>query len=338
MSIVDLLEEHEGESLTVVSDRASGLRAIIAIHSTRLGPPFGGVRTLGYRSSTSAATDALRLAQQMSYKAAAAGLPIGGGKCVVFNHDGMDRKEAFLELGRRIERLGGILYVGLDVGTTPDDLELVGSQTSAAAPLFDFGRAGAKGVAAAIRAGLKQVFGDESPVGRKIAIQGVGKIGSNLAKMLCAEGADVVVADVDNSKAELVSRESGCEVTAASRIASVECDVFSPCGLGGVLTERSISRLRCSMVAGAANNQLATPRAGAALHEAGILYVPDFVANVGSLTMGYYRSKDPAFEDYSVIDRVFDSAAAVLERAAAEDRPTADVAVEIARERIFGTG
>lgn len=334
MPLFKQLEETGCQMLTFVSDPASGLNALIAIHSTKRGPAFGGIRTLSYQSQSAAVTDAIRLAQAMSMKAAVADLPAGGGKTVVIKTENFDRPKGFQALGRYIERLGGNYFTGLDVGTTREDLLEIAKESKYVAKDLDFGKATARGVMAAIKAALKHKFGTESFEGRTVAIQGLGAVGAELVTMLDAEGAELFVADADQVLAAEVGEKMECEVVNASRILSADVDVLAPCALGSIFTSQNAESLRCKIIAGSANNQLATPAAGPALRKAGILFVPDFVANAGALIKGvteYVEGKEVGFE---VVDRIHGNVQMVLERSDREDKATNEIAEIIAMERL----
>lgn len=334
MPLFKVLEEYGCLSLTFVSDPASKLNAIIAIHSTRRGPAFGGIRTLSYQSQSSAVTDAARLAQAMSYKAAVADLPAGGGKTIVIKSEGMDREAAFQALGRAIQHMGGNYFTGLDVGTTHEDLLQIAKETSYVAKDLDFGKATARGVMAAVKAALKFRHGSEELSGRSVAVQGLGAVGSELVTMLHAAGAELFVADADTKLATEVGEKMECEVINASRILTAEVDVLAPCALGSIFTAQNAEQLRCGIIAGSANNQLASPAAGDALHAAGITWVPDYVANAGALIKGVTEYVNGAEVGFDVVDKIHATATYVLERSKQSNRPAHEVAAEIARERL----
>lgn len=334
MPLFNVLQEYDGQSLTFVSDKASGLSALIAIHSTKRGPAFGGIRTLSYTSQSAAVTDAVRLAQAMSYKAAVANLPAGGGKCVVIKSEGMKREQAFQALGRMIQRLGGNFYTGLDVGTTREDLLEVAKETGYVAKDLEFGKATARGVFAAIRAGMKFATGSDVLEGRLVAVQGLGAVGSELVTKLHAAGARVLVADADQRLASEIGEKMGCEVVNASRILTVECDVLAPCALGSVFTAQNAEKIMAKVVAGSANNQLATPAAGEALRQAGVVFVPDYVANAGALIKGVTERTGGKEVNFEVVDRIFDTTLEVLELSKKRSKPPAVVAEELALERL----
>lgn len=334
MPLFQIIEDCGCESLTFVSDAASGLQALIAIHSTRRGPAFGGIRTLSYQSESAAMTDAVRLAQAMAYKSAVADLPAGGGKIVVIKQDAMKREAAFQALGRAIQKFGGNYFTGLDVGTTREDLLEIARETSYVAKDLDFGKATARGVMAAIKGAMAYRFGDESLEGRSVAVQGLGAVGAELVTMLHAEGAILYVADVDQKLATEVGEKMECEVVNASRILATEVDILAPCALGSIFTAQNAESLRCQIIAGSANNQLASPAAGEALRKAGITFVPDYVANAGALIKGVTEYVDGKEVGFDVVDRIHGNTLMVLERAEKEARPTNEIADAIARERL----
>lgn len=334
MPLFKVLDEYACESLTFVNDVESGLNALIAICSTRRGPAFGGIRTLTYQSQSAAVTDAVRLAHAMSFKAAVADLPAGGGKSVVIKHEGMKRDKAFQALGRAIDRFGGNYFTGLDTGTTREDLHEIGKQTRHVAKDLDFGKATARGVMAAIKAAMKHQFGDENFEGRSVAVQGLGAVGAELVTMLSAEGAELFVADTDPKLANEVGEKMECEVVSTSRILAMDVDIVAPCALGSIFTAQNAENLRCKVIAGSANNQLAAPGVGEALARAGITYVPDYVANAGALIKGVTEHVEGREVGFDVVDSIYGTTAMVLERAAKESRPTNEVADMIARERL----
>lgn len=329
MDLFNTLARFGAESLQLVEDEARGLRALIAIHSTKRGPAFGGIRTLSYTNFNAAVTDALRLAQHMSYKAALADLPAGGGKAVVIKTSNMDRALAFSALGRAINRLGGSFFTGLDTGTTHDDLEHVAHGTKYVALHLDFGKSTARGLVAAAKAAL-----DGELKGRVIAVQGLGSVGGQFARMAAKAGARVMVSDVKEELAKETAREIDGERVKPSEILRTECDLLAPCALGGILTPEAVKGLRCKAIAGSANNQLAKPEVGALLEKRGITYVPDFVANAGALIKGVLEHCAGKELDFSVVDRVGETTRALLERARKEGKPPHEIAERIALERL----
>ena len=280
------------EALQFVHDEATGLRAIIALHSTHLGPAAGGVRFWHYADDDDALTDALRLSRGMSYKNAMAGLPLGGGKAVILA--GADRAKApelLAAYGRAIESLGGRYVTAEDVGMTVTDMIEVRRQTRFVAGLpaeggavgGDPGPHTSLGVFLGIKAAVKRALGKDNLAGLHIAMQGAGSVATGVAIHAAAEGARLSIADVDAGRAKKLANDVGATVVDPDHILSLEADVFSPNALGAILTEQSIPALNAPIVAGGANNQLATPQDGARLMERGILYAPDYVINAGGI-------------------------------------------------------
>lgn len=290
MPVFDQLNGHE--QIVHFSDPPSGLRAIVAIHSTVLGPSLGGTRFYPYASEDDALRDVLRLSRGMTYKAAAAGLDLGGGKAVIIGDPRRARsEELFRAFGRFIESLGGRYITAEDVGTSTADMNVVRRETRFVTGVDPtMGGSGdpspmtAYGVYLSMLACAEEVWREHSLQGRRVAVQGVGKVGYALVKHLVQDaGATVVVADVDVDSVARAVRDFGVETAPVDRIHAEECDVFAPCALGGVVNDTTLPELRCRVVAGSANNQLLRPEHGAALAEAGILYAPDFVVNAGGL-------------------------------------------------------
>jgi len=284
-------DDHEGVHL--FSDRESGLSAIIAVHSTKLGPAAGGVRFWHYADHRAAITDALRLSRGMSYKNAMANLPLGGGKGVVLaSAPGQEISVSQLEtFGRAVESLGGRYVTAEDVGMSEARMKVVATQTRHVSGLpVEAGGAGgdpgpitARGVYLGVKAAAKRGLGADSMAGVRVAIQGVGSVGGGVARLLAKDGAKLVLADVNAERAKALAAELGAEAVAADAILSQETDLFSPNALGAILTEQSIAALKCKVVAGGANNQLATRADGQRLHDRGILYAPDYVINAGGI-------------------------------------------------------
>jgi len=305
-AVWDLPDFDAHEGVHFFSDPASGLRAIIAIHSTHLGPAAGGTRFWHYADANDAVTDALRLSRGMSFKNAMAGLPVGGGKGVILaDRDRSKTPEMLAAFGRAIESLGGRYITAEDVGMGEADLVAIGKETRHVSGLpvgeghagGDPGPSTAMGVFLGVKAAIRRALGKDNANGVHVAVQGVGSVGGGLARLLAAEGAKLTVADVDQARAEALAAELGASVVDAGQILSVEADVVSPCALGAILTAESIGRLNTLVVAGGANNQLATPEDGDRLHARGILYAPDYVINAGGIinvTLEYLGQGDRA--------------------------------------------
>ncbi len=280
------------ELVQLVHDRASGLTAIIALHSTHLGPGAGGTRFWHYADPADGMRDALRLSRGMSYKNAMAGLPMGGGKAVILaSKDRRKSPEMLAAFGRAVEALGGRYVTAEDVGISEADMVAVSKATQFVSGLpVGEGEAGgdpgpftAMGIYHGIKAAVEYKLGKTSLRGVRVAVQGTGSVGGGVARLLHKDGAKLVLADVDEARAKSLAREVDGEAVAPEQIMSVACDVFSPNALGAILDEEGIARLDCPIVAGGANNQLARAEHGHLLAERGILYAPDYVINAGGI-------------------------------------------------------
>ena len=290
MAIFDAFGD-EYEEVVFFHDPPSGLKAIVAIHSTTLGPALGGTRFYPYESDEDALTDVLRLARGMTFKAAAAGLDLGGGKAVIIGDPRRIRsEELFRAYGRFIETLGGRYVTAEDIGTGRDDMDMIRRETryvTGVAP--ELGGSGdpspvtAYGVYLGMLACVEEAWQEHGLDGRRVAVQGVGKVGYHLVKHLVEAGASCVVADVDVDAVARAVRDFGVETADPDKIHAEECDIFAPCAMGAMIRDDTIPELKCRVVAGSANNQLATPEHGEALAELGILYAPDYVINAGGL-------------------------------------------------------
>jgi leucine dehydrogenase len=295
MDLFQQMVEMGHERVLFCSNPDVGLEAIIAVHSTVLGPGLGGVRMWPYSSTEEALFDVLRLSRGMTYKAAAAGLHLGGGKAVIIGDSKKDKNAGlFHAFGRYVDSLGGRYITAEDVGTDMEDMELIRHETHWVTGLpptlgggGDPSPVTAFGVLMGMKAAAQYKWGDDSLKGKAVAIQGLGSVGSYLAQYLKEEGAKTFGADIDTEATAQVASEHGVEIVPAREILEVECDVLAPCALGAVLNDDTIPRLRCQIVAGGANNQLADERHGQELHDRGILYAPDFVGNAGGLINVY---------------------------------------------------
>jgi valine dehydrogenase (NAD+) len=284
-----LMEGHE--QVLYGRDEQAGLRCIIAIHSTALGPSLGGTRFYPYETEEDALVDVLRLSQAMTYKAACAGLDLGGGKAVVIGNPDTDKSEALLRAyARTVESLGGRYITACDVGTYPDDMAIVARETrwvtgmdEAHGGSGDSGITTAFGVHVGIKAVAAHLWGSADLSARHVAVQGLGKVGSRLVEHLAEDGAKITVADVDPDAVERVTSGHAVEVVEPDAILDVDADILSPNALGAVLTEQTIPQLQVAGICGGANNQLETVADAARLQEHGVLYAPDYVVNAGGL-------------------------------------------------------
>jgi len=340
------MREFDGHELVVFgNDARTGLRAIIAIHSTTLGPAAGGCRMRPYATTAEAVADVLRLSRGMSYKNAMAGLALGGGKAVIM---GDSRKaktaELFEAFGRLVDSLGGRYVTAEDVGTTITDMSNVARATRYVAGLGTApGRAGgdpgpktALGVHLGIKAAVKFRLGRSDLKGVKVAIQGLGGVGQHLCGLLAAEGAELFVADVQAAAVQRAQEQFKAHPVAVEEVLALDVDVLSPCALGAVLNSKSIPKLRARIVAGAANNQLAQDGDGAALQAASILYAPDYVINAGGIISVSREYQGGASEAQVIADiqAIPARLTEIFERARRENRPTNQVADHMARERL----
>ena len=337
----------EYEQVVFCHDGPTGLRAIIAIHSTRLGPALGGTRFHPYHSEDDALEDVLRLARGMTYKAAAAGLDLGGGKAVILGDPLTDKTEALLRAyGRFVDSLGGRYVTAEDMGTTQADMDLIRRETRHVTGVSrslggsgDPSAATAHGVLHAMRAVARHLWGTTDLHGRHVVVSGVGKVGYDLARQLVEHRARVTVSDVSPAALDRARRDLGVEVAPVEKAHAVECDVFSPCALGGVLHAGTIPELRCAAVVGCANNQLADPDCVQLLEEAGVLYAPDYVVNAGGVIniadelRGYHRERA-----YANVRRIFHTTSAVLAAATLERVTTAEAADRMAERRMDEMG
>jgi leucine dehydrogenase len=334
-----LLEEIGAEELVFVHDRASGLRAIVAIHDTTLGPAVGGTRMRRYPSLDDAAVDALRLARAMTYKAAMAGLDRGGAKGVIVGDPARDKTRALLgAYARVVDRLGGRFATGGDMGIDIRDVAVLSRLTrwvghtprEAKHDAADFAALGVyEGIAAAARAL------DRALTGLHVSVQGLGQVGYRLARQLVAAGARLTVCDVDDARSQRAADELKADVVPAEAIYDVAADVFSPNAAGGIINDDTIPRLRCAAVVGGANDQLLDPRHGEALHQRGILYGPDYVVNAGGLLSILFESGETDEEGLlERIRQIGERVTRIWEEARRQSLPPHRVADRMAEERL----
>jgi leucine dehydrogenase len=343
MDLFAYIEKYDYEQVVFCHDAASGLKAIIAIHDTTLGPALGGCRMWMYSSEEEALLDALRLARGMTYKAAAAGLNLGGGKTVVIGDPRKDKSEAlFRALGRYVHSLAGRYITAEDVGTTVHDMDIIHMETPYVTGISQtYGSSGnpspmtALGVFRGMQASAKVALGSDDLAGRTVAIQGLGSVGYELARLVKEAGARLVVSDINPDNVNRAVSELGATAVPPSDIIGVDCDIFAPCALGAVLNDDTIPRLRCQVVAGSANNQLAEDRHGDMLYERGILYAPDYVINAGGLINvaeeleGYHPERAR-----SKVERIYHIMLDLYEVSRREGIPTHRAADRMAEARI----
>ena len=348
MGTFEFISKHgDHEQVVFCNDPTVGLKAIIAIHNTALGPALGGTRMWNYKNEEDALTDVLRLSKGMTYKAAASGLNLGGGKAVILGDPKTLKSEGlFRAFGQFVNSLNGKYITAEDVGTNVNDMEHIFMETPWVTGIpKDFGGSGdpspytAHGVLMGIKASAKEKLGTDSLKGLRIAVQGLGNVGSNLVQYLVEEGARVIVADIDPDRVKLITDKFKVSAVAADQILFTECDILSPCAMGAVISDATILKLRCKIVAGGANNQLAEARHGDQLKELGILYAPDYVVNAGGLMNVFVElegySPERAIEKTK---KVYDNVLNVFQIAKRENIGNHTAADRLAEERMKTIG
>ncbi|WP_340021525.1 Glu/Leu/Phe/Val dehydrogenase [Paenibacillus sp. FSL K6-1096] len=343
MELFTAMERDDYEQVLFCQDKASGLKAIIAIHDTTLGPALGGTRMWTYATEEEALVDALRLAKGMTYKNAMAGLNLGGGKTVILGDPRTDKNEAmFRAFGRYIQGLNGRYITAEDVGTTEADMDIIHQETDFVTGISaSYGSSGnpspatAFGVYQGMKAAARAAFGTDSLSGRTVAVQGVGNVSYTLCKYLHEEGARLIVADIHPEAVRRAVEAYGATAVEPGEIIQADCEIYAPCALGATINDETLPLLRAKVIAGAANNQLKEPRHGDALHEMGIVYAPDYVINAGGVINiadelnGYHKER--AFKQ---IARIYDSITRVLEISRERGIPSYAAADHLAEERI----
>lgn len=333
------------EQVVFCNDKSTGLKAIIAIHNTVLGPALGGTRMWNYATEAEALTDVLRLSRGMTYKAAISGLNLGGGKAVIIGDSRKDKSEAlFRRFGKFVESLGGKYITAEDVGINPMDMAYVNMETKSVVGLP--GRSGdpspvtAFGVYSGIKACLKERFGNDSLAGKKVSVQGVGHVGESLVEYLTKDGAKVFITDIHEDSLKEVAAKYKATAVGIDEIYDLDVDVYAPCALGATVNDATLPRLKCSIIAGAANNQLKDESVhGKAVMEKGILYAPDFLINAGGLINCYHEihgyNRDAALNQAS---NIYNTMNTIFKLSKEKGIPTYLAANQIAEERIKSIG
>jgi leucine dehydrogenase len=335
-----LIGEHRHEQVSLWSDRDAGYRGIIAIHNTVLGPALGGTRMWHYVNDLEALIDVLRLSRGMTYKAAVAGLNLGGGKSVIINDPkATNREPIFRAHGRHVESLAGRYITAEDVGTSPGDMEFIHHETDHVVGLA--GRSGdpspvtALGVYRGMKACAKVAYGSDALAGKTVSVQGTGHVGYYLCKHLFEEGAKLVVSDIEEERVKRVVDEFKAVPVAPKDIYGAKADIFAPCALGAVVNDDTIPVLQVDIIAGAANNQLEQERHGDMLHERGIIYAPDYAINAGGLINVNAEVEGWSLErSHGKAEEIYDTILLVLEMAAEQGIPTYRAADRLAEQRI----
>ncbi len=347
-SIFGQISTMDHEQLVICHDEATGLKALIGIHNTTLGPALGGTRMWPYATEEEAITDVLRLSRGMTFKNALAGLNLGGGKAVILG-DPKLKNEAFLRrFGRFVQSLGGRYITAEDVNMKTSDMEYIAMETKHVTGLPQLkGGSGdpspvtAFGTYMGMKAAAKKAFGSDSLNGRRIAVQGVGQVGKYLIEYLVKEGAEILVTDIFEDKLKQIAAATGALPVDPNIIYDLEVDIYSPCALGATINDKTIDRLKCAVVAGGANNQLKDEaKHGRILMEKGIVYAPDFlinaggVINVGAEYFGDYHKETV----YGQTERIYDTCLGILEKSEKEHIPAQQAAIETAKARIAAVG
>lgn len=346
MSVFSQRDFADHEQVVFVSDDASGLKAIIAIHNSNLGPALGGCRMWPYASEEEAIHDVLRLSRGMTYKSALAGLKLGGGKSVIIGNPRTDKTPALLDaFATALNRLNGRYIAAEDSGTSVADMKYLAERTAHVAGIVDKptdtgtrsgdpSPATALGTFVGIKAAVKAQLGRDSLDGVRVAVQGVGNVGFDLARQLKEAGAQLWVTDIHKDNLVRAGSELGATVVAPEAIYGLDVDVFAPCALGAILNDQTIPQLKARIVAGASNNQLAEARHGSELMRRGILYAPDYVINAGGIIDVYYERT--GFDRAALlkhVEGIYGTLLEIFERAAKEQRPTGEVADALAEAR-----
>jgi len=343
MELFKYMEKYDYEEVLFCHDKSSGLKAIIAIHDTTLGPALGGTRMWTYESEDAAIEDALRLARGMTYKNAAAGLNLGGGKTVIIGDPRKDKnEEMFRAFGRFIQGLNGRYITAEDVGTTVADMDIIHEETDFVTGISPaFGSSGnpspatAYGVYKGMKAAAKEAWGHDSLEGKVVAVQGVGNVAYALCRHLHDEGAKLIVTDINKEAVRNAVEEFGATAVDPNEIYSVSCDIFAPCALGAIINDETIPQLKAKVIAGSANNQLKDTKHGDIIHEMGIVYAPDYVINAGGVInvadelYGYNRERA-----MKKIEQIYNNIEKVIEISKRDGIPTYVAADRMAEERI----
>lgn len=343
--VIAQMSQYNHEQLLFCNDNATGLKAIIGVHNTVLGPALGGTRMWMYNNEVEALTDVLRLSRGMTYKNSLAGLNLGGGKSVIIGDSSTMKNEAYMRrFGKFVNSLAGKYITAEDVGTSTQDMTWVSMETKHVVGLP--GKSGdpspvtAYGVYVGMKAAAKEQFGTDSLAGRKIAVQGVGHVGEYLVGHLVKEGAEVFITDINQNALQRISSEYGVKVVGLDEIYDLDVDIYAPCALGATVNDDTLSRLKCSIIAGAANNQLKDENVhGKIVMEKGIIYAPDFALNAGGV-INCYSEFAGLSADWGMIkaEEIYTTIQNIIKRSNQDQIPTYQIANRMAEERIAAIG
>lgn len=332
------------EKVIHAKNEAEGLNCFIAIHNTSLGPALGGTRIFPYESEQQALDDALRLSRAMTYKSALAETGLGGGKAVIVAHPETAKTKKFLyAYAEVVDTLKGVYIAAEDLGTTIHDMAVISEKTPYVAALPTPGSSGdpsrftARGVFWGIKAAAKTIWGTDSLEGKRIAIQGLGNVGAKLARHLFWEGAILYVSDLDEMQVDNVCREYSATRVSKEAILSLECEIFSPCAMGGIIHEQSIDQFNCQVIAGSANNQLQSESLGSKLMERGILYAPDFVINAGGIINASVEFDEKGYSARRAMARtnkIYETLLSIFDMSRTQGKTTNEVAIQLAEYKL----
>ncbi len=349
ISIFEEVGKMGHEQIVYCHDEATGLKAIIGIHNTVLGPALGGTRMWNYATEEEAAIDVLRLSRGMTYKAAVSGLNLGGGKAVIIGDPAKLKNEPFLRrFGKFVNSLGGKYITAEDMNMGTSDMEYIGMETNHVTGLpVEMGGSGdpspvtAYGVYMGMKAAAKKAYGSDDLSGKKVSVQGVGQVGKFLVGHLAKEGAEIFITDINGDRLKQVSADSGAQVVGMDEIYDLPVDIYAPCAMGATINDDTLTRLKASVIAGGANNQLAEEeRHGKLLRSEGIIYAPDFVINAGGIINISSELKGDYNKDlaYSWTEKIYDTTQKIFELADSHDIPTQQAAMKLAEKRIEEVG
>ena len=343
--VIAQMSSYNHEQLLFCNDNATGLKAIIAVHNTVLGPALGGTRMWPYKNEMEALNDVLRLSRGMTYKNSLAGLNLGGGKAVIFGDSRSMKSEALMRrFGKFVNSLAGKYITAEDVGISPIDMTWVNMETEHVVGLP--GKSGdpspvtAHGVYVGMKACAKEQFGTDSLAGKKIAVQGVGHVGEYLVASLAKEGAEIYITDIHEETLNRVASTYGAKIVGLNDIYDLDMDIYAPCALGATINDDTLSRLKCSIISGAANNQLANETIhGKAVMDKGIIYAPDYALNAGGVINCYSEVKTlPAEWAMNKAEEIYTTIQNIVRRSKTDNVPTYEIANKMAEERIAAIG
>ncbi len=343
--VIERMSQFNHEQLLFCNDNDTGLKAIIAVHNTTLGPALGGTRMWMYKNEMEALNDVLRLSRGMTYKNAISGLNLGGGKAVIIGNARTQKNEAlFRRFGKFVESLAGKYITAEDVGISPIDMTYVNMETNHVVGLP--GKSGdpspvtAYGVYMGMKAAAKVQFGNDSLKGKKVAVQGVGHVGEYLVSHLSKEGAEIFISDIHQDTLVKVAQQYGAKVVGLDEIYDIDMDIYAPCALGATVNDDTLNRLKCSIIAGAANNQLANESVhGVAVKAKNMIYVPDFMINAGGVINCYAEVKGLTAEwAMGKAEEIYNTTLNILNRSNTDNIPTYKIANAMAEERILSVG